>query len=440
MRWEMRGVLSLVLGAWLGGMPGYVMAQSGWTVLNSGTSNDLAAVHFVNPDTGYVAGAAGTILRTTNGGTSWQDVSPTGVSAALNGVHTFSEMPNRVVAVGDGGLALLTTNGGVTWSTIASGVSDDLLSVSFVSGIGSSGGRSQTILRSSDAGSSWNVVQSGFFGGGFFGAHMLSPSIGMVVGENSIFQPLLGKTTNGGANWTFIPFYLDSNEGRGYGVNFTDDTFGYVAASVWDGRGAIARTTNGGTAWTSTFFPGALYAITFPISATGLTGYAVGASGRVVKTTNAGNNWHEQTSGTAATLSGVCFLDLLNGYVVGDGGVILKTTTGGEPTIGVDDGENEIPHSFALWQNYPNPFNPSTALRFSLEEQSHVVLAIYDLSGQLVRTIVNESREAGTHNMQWDGTGEAGQDVASGVYIVRLDVRGAGQGQSSAVRKMTLLR
>src|SRR5213078_5394185 len=94
-----------------------------------------------------------------------------------------------------------------------SGVKDNLTSVSFSGANGVSGGDSQAILYSTDSGASWQVSQSGFFGGGFPGAQMLSATTGFVAGQNSIFQPMVGTTTDGGASWAFQPFYFDGNEG-----------------------------------------------------------------------------------------------------------------------------------------------------------------------------------------------------------------------------------
>ena len=94
------------------------------------------------------------------------------------------------------------------WQSVASGVEDALRSVSFSGVNGISGGDSQTILYSTDAGASWQISQSGFFGGGFPGAQMLSPTVGFVAGQNSIFQSLLGASTDGGASWEFQSFYL----------------------------------------------------------------------------------------------------------------------------------------------------------------------------------------------------------------------------------------
>src|SRR4029453_15057786 len=99
------------------------------------------------------------------------------------------------VAVGDQGLILRTTDGGAVWQGVANGVTGALRSVSFSGINGISGGDSQTILYSTDSGASWQTSQSGFFGGGFPGAQMLTATVGFVAGQNSIFQPLVGETT-----------------------------------------------------------------------------------------------------------------------------------------------------------------------------------------------------------------------------------------------------
>jgi photosystem II stability/assembly factor-like uncharacterized protein len=129
----------------------------------------------------------------------------------LHDVYCFDV--SQGVAVGGQGLILRTTDGGAVWQSVASGVTDNLRSVSFSGLNGICGGDSQTILYSTDSGASWQISQSGFFGGGFLGAHMLSATIGFVVGQNSIFQPLVGASTDGGASWAFQAFYFYNNEG-----------------------------------------------------------------------------------------------------------------------------------------------------------------------------------------------------------------------------------
>ena len=88
--------------------------------------------------------------------------------------------------------------------------------------------------------------------------------------------------------------------------------------------------------------------------------------------------------------------------------------TGGTTAVG------EMPTVFALHDNYPNPFNPRTNIQFDLPRASHVSLAVYDLAGRRLRTLVDEVRPAAMHTVVWDGSDDAGRRVASGVYYYRL--------------------
>ena len=80
----------------------------------------------------------------------------------------------------------------------------------------------------------------------------------------------------------------------------------------------------------------------------------------------------------------------------------------------------ELPNDYALEQNYPNPFNPSTNIRFTLPEGGEVALAIYNIQGRQIRTLVSGDLAAGTHSFMWDGTSEDGKRVASGIYLYEL--------------------
>ncbi|RMH74775.1 MAG: T9SS C-terminal target domain-containing protein, partial [Calditrichaeota bacterium] len=106
---------------------------------------------------------------------------------------------------------------------------------------------------------------------------------------------------------------------------------------------------------------------------------------------------------------------------------------------GISEEGQPLPRAFVLKQNYPNPFNPVTTIEFSLPHASRITLYVYDVAGRMVKTLVNGNLPAGNHTVKWDGTGEAGQPVGSGVYLYRLTV---GQASLSNVqtRKMVLLR
>ena len=94
-----------------------------------------------------------------------------------------------------------------------------------------------------------------------------------------------------------------------------------------------------------------------------------------------------------------------------------------------------IPEGYRLRQNYPNPFNPSTTVEYGVPGDCQVTLKVYNLKGQLVRTLVNEYKLAGTYTATWDGRNEEGQRVASGTYLCKITAGGF-----SSTTKMVLVR
>jgi hypothetical protein len=90
---------------------------------------------------------------------------------------------------------------------------------------------------------------------------------------------------------------------------------------------------------------------------------------------------------------------------------------------------------FALHQNHPNPFNPLTRIEYTLDEAGHALLGVYDISGRLVRTLVDGHKSAGKHREEWDGRDNQGKSVASGVYFCRLT-----SSNRMLTRKMILLK
>ena len=90
------------------------------------------------------------------------------------------------------------------------------------------------------------------------------------------------------------------------------------------------------------------------------------------------------------------------------------------PTDINDELPQELPNSYSISQNYPNPFNLSTTIRYTLPARSQVTISIYNVMGQKVNTIIDETKSAGSHTVYWDGTDKAGKVVSSGVYFYRL--------------------
>ena len=418
--------------------------QPGWEIIPSGTTSEFNSIHYLDPFNLYLCGDLLMNFSSTDSGSTWQVTSYT-PPVTLHDIFVIDQ--NTIVTVGDAGTILRSVDGGNNWTGIIGGITDDLLAISFADSFGISTGRYQTILYTSDGGTSWAVAQNGYFGE-FSGAYMLSPQIGFVAGVNSIFQPLFGKSTDSGHTWDFIPFYLNNNEGRATGVDFTDLNTGYVSARVWDGTGAIAKTTNGGSNWITTFFSNPLWSVDFPISGASLVGYAVGSQGTILKTYNAGTDWQQQISSTSLRLNKVYFLDLDNGFAVGENGIILRTTTGGEPVTIVEN-ENHSPYSFELFQNYPNPFNPSTKIKFTIPlsplhggdgRGGLVTLKVYDILGNEIATLINEELPAGEYEVEFSGKGGSASggnayNLPSGIYFYTLKA-----GNFSETKKLVLLK
>jgi probable HAF family extracellular repeat protein len=124
----------------------------------------------------------------------------------------------------------------------------------------------------------------------------------------------------------------------------------------------------------------------------------------------------------------------ISGQISQSGVYAAFTTT--NPT-GIDDDQHGrlLPKQFELGQNYPNPFNPSTTISFALPERTHVVLDIYNVLGQRIRGLLDESETAGIHSVVWDGRDGSEHTVSSGVYFYRITTE-----KFSASRKMLLLK
>lgn len=98
--------------------------------------------------------------------------------------------------------------------------------------------------------------------------------------------------------------------------------------------------------------------------------------------------------------------------------------------VGVKEAQTGLPEAFALSQNYSNPFNPSATITFELPQASEVKLGVYDMLGREVSLLVNERKNAGVHEVKFDGTG-----LSSGVYFYQLRA-----GDFVGTRKLLLVR
>jgi len=224
-------------------------------------------------------------------------------------------------------------------------------------------------------------------------------------------------------------------------VFFSDENHGWIAGGYFDEGNVnlkLFRTNDGGSNWQD--IPDFDYQINDIFFEDSLHGWAVGndtsysgdwrersESGIIIETINGGINWTVLVGGLSAPLNAIYFKDGY-GWATGGNGLVLRTEDG---STWIDENSGKTyPNKFNLSQNYPNPFNSRTIINYELPTTNEVDLAIYNLLGQRVATLVNERKRAGSYQVEWDASG-----FSSGVYYYRIDA-----GEFVDVKKMILIR
>ena len=347
----MNRLCTLVLAVLLGVSAGSSQ-QTSWQWVNPlPQGNLLNGIWAVSPDTVLTIGMLGTIVRTTNGGTTWQvQQTVAGISEQLFAIQFLT--PSTGWAVGELGRVVRTLDAGASWTSIDAPTQKDLYAVNFVSATtGWVGGTGGVIFKTTNNGSSWTAESSGTKSA-IYSISFASATTGWAVGASGMIL----KTTNAGATW----FGQTSGTSQSlYSTEFLSTSVGWVSGAF----GTVLRTVNGGTSWTtqttSSIF--SLYSIQF---ADFLTGWAVGAYGEIIKSTNGGINWFVQPGPTYNDLFGTSFVTANVGWAAGDLGTILKTTNGGLSWISQSNGNKN---------NLIGMHFPTTNTGFSVGEQGTIV-------------------------------------------------------------------
>jgi hypothetical protein len=136
---------------------------------------------------------------------------------------------------------------------------------------------------------------------------------------------------------------------------------------------------------------------------------------------------------------GVTYELVGEGLLAGSGTLKIQNNPAGRLVLKVTSGE-QLPTEYALYQNYPNPFNPVTNIKFALPVQSRVVVEVYNILGQRIRTLLNEDKKAGYHVVAWDGTTDHGHSLGTGVYFLKLSANGGPNRSFEEVRKLIMLK
>ncbi len=411
--------------------------SAGWTFNNSGTGNTLNSVKTVNRNVAWAGGSAGTVLRTTDGGATWVQRGTTTISGDVYAVEALSDSIAFVTTTPAETRIYRTTNAGTSWSSVFSqtgGFIDAIKMYTPTTGIalGDPVGGKWTILRTTNGGAAWTRIATEPTA--LTGQAGLNNSMSTHDTTHIWFGTTAGtvyRSTDAGLTWNFSPLSFNDEVDE---VAFNGPLYG-----VAGGHDAASRTTNGGATWSSIGIGGTGYVL--GLSAT-VNDFWAAQGANVYRSTNLGASWSVSYTGTVGTLRHLDFAiagTSIRGWAVSDIGGIAAALL--SPT-GVDEGtEQGIPTSFALDQNYPNPFNPTTTIRFALPQDAAVSLRIYNLLGQEIVSLVDESKPAGFYNAQWNGRNHSGNQVATGVYFYRIEAKPADGGQPfTNLKKMIILK
>lgn len=271
--------------AWIAGDNGVILftgnGGNNWTQQNSGTTNNINSLHFVNTFKGFACGNNGTVLRTVNGGINWL-ILTTGTGSDLYSIsfdhYVWSDSVFTLWAAGKNGTIIKTTNFGNNWFIQNSGTLNDLRAIyQYDYGVLWIAGAGGTILSTSNSGNTWHALNTG-----------------TIVQLNSV----------------------ESIYGGGY-------MFGGLAAGK---GGLIIRSINLGTNWApvasgtnadlNSLAPQYLPFV-----------WACGGNGTLLKSTDVGITWDHEIIPTSNNLNSIHFSDVNSGWAVGDNGTIIRTVS-----------------------------------------------------------------------------------------------------------------
>ena len=417
----------------------------------------IRSVYFINEDYGWAVGEGTTsFYRTTDGGENW--IEGVGLFSSVIFINQYtgwatSDNYNQGI--------YKSTDGGITWRQ-KSPTSSSRIYFSEVN-IGWAIGEAGSILKSTDGGETWVPKMSGITNN-LNSIKFFNLDLGICVGNEGIVL----LSTDGGENW--VSQNVGTTEAL-TSVCFTNSSTIWIAGS----NGTILNTTDLGTTWIS-YNEVTENDLTSVCFANENTGWFGGRNGTIFKyqndvvpvefisfTANENNNLVKLNWNTSTETNNYGFeIERKQdnsewetiGFIKGHG-----TTTELQEYSYIDDIKTlqaklflyrlkqidfagsykysyvveleVLPTQYELSQNYPNPFNPITKIEFSIPEDiSNVTLSIYNMLGEKVTELVNESLSAGRHSYQWNA-----QNVATGIYIYELRTD-----KFASIKKMILIK
>ena len=409
----------------LSGMFSENNAQNFWKQIQSPSDITLHNIFFADSLNGWAAGDSGIVIKTSDGGSSW-NILDNFTDNTIWDLHFLDENLGWTVnwlddTVYNGTIIHKTTNGGEDWETIEFPQSETyIVDIHFINSQTGYAGVNYSPVRgpiyyTTDGGIGWTLadVQPSVLNYPFL------PLKKFYSSGNNIFAcggaidiaGVIWKSTDSGFSWiadsTVAPdpinelYFFDSLNVIGIGGD----------RELLYGIGMV-KTSTGGNFWE--YFEleilGVANSMDFRTPAEGWA--SLGSIQAFIYTTDSAVTWKEVSTPGNAEINDIIFIDSTKGFAVGKDGVILKYNY--EPNSIKGDSKNQ-PQEFVLLQNYPNPFNPTTVISYQLSVNGLVLLKVYDVLGNEIAVLVNEEKQSGTYNVEFNAEG-----LSSGVYYYKL--------------------
>ncbi len=437
-----------------------------------GYDGNVRSIYFSDDQYGYMVGSNGNFLRSQDSGQSWATKGFYGT--VINSV-SFSDQQNGVALAGylQGTMVgmywieylLKTNDGGENWIVLRQLTGDDngiwsyklfmhdsLHFTLIPNDINST--CTTYIYQSQDGGLSWDTIPLPGNSTTMCRGKFINPDTGWIVKSIDYQGTSVLRTYNGGSTWE--DFEMSSNEFNPKSVFFfpssENSMFGCAVGDISGSIGIIFITNNEGETWSQSEWNVPLNDVFFTDE---LNGWIVGGDMDndetiILYTTDGGQTWATQESGTDNGLNEVWFTNAETGWIAGNNGCILYTSNGGEnweaspcpvdedlydvffldEQTGWVSGNGAILEYDGIWTEvkpgykiksnidfdiHPNPVLSTTIISFKTKQKQNIELSIYDLSGKIIRKQTNEVQANGEYHWQFDLS-----ELNTGIYLCQL--------------------
>lgn len=409
-------------------------ANAGWKLLNSPTTENLQSIFFTSPNTGFAVGENGMIIRTTDGGETWDKLYITG-----NDLYQVFFTDANHGWIGGFKIILATTDGGQNWTIQYSQGSGfpayRVKSIYFLDNKNGFAGMQRmmeansvdnrlSVMKTTDGGQTWNEIWSSNDHPQYL--HKIAfrnSKEGWIAGAASILNDFLFlHTTDGGYTWEYVPNPYYTLKERYELFIYNNWVFSAGATLSGSYSSKIMRSSDGQN-WKLYDVDGNVTIRALCFSSTN-SGWAGASKGYLYHTTDFGVTWSKENSPTSENIEDIMFISDNTGWACGTNGLLMKYESSTDIKTNIN-----TPQEYFLYQNFPNPFNQVTEIYYSIPITTQVKIIVYDIEGKEISILFNGQQKAGKHKVKWDAT-----KVASGIYFYRMITN-----HFTATKKMIIL-